>query len=186
MSSTARFSLPQYERMVETGAFAGEKHQRVELMRGEIRQMNPIGPNHAAVVNFLATWSIRNTSPDEITCSVQNPIRLPESDGSPQPDIAWLAQKRYPEHPLPENVRLLIEVAEASLRFDLGEKARLYAESGIPEYWVADIEGRRLIVYREPSDEGYRDTNELTGNDEVSPLCDAGARLTVRELFSRL
>ncbi len=186
MSSIARFSLAQYERMIESGAFAGEFHQRVEFIRGEIRQMNPIGADHAAVVNFLAKWSIQSASAEDITCSIQNPIRLPESDSSPEPDIVWLVQKRYPEHPLPEEVLLLIEVADKSLRLDCGEKATLYAESGIPEYWVVDIEGRKLIVHREPSAEGYRDKKSLAGDDLICPRCDPEAQLKVSELFSRL
>ncbi len=53
MSTIARFSLPPYELMIEHGVFDGEYRQRVELIRGEIRQMDPIGPEHATVVDFL-------------------------------------------------------------------------------------------------------------------------------------
>jgi Uma2 family endonuclease len=186
MSLLARFSLPQYELMIETGVFDGEFHQRVELIRGEIRQMNPIGANHAAIVNFLARWSIQSVSAEKVTCSIQNPIRLPESNSSPEPDIAWLVPKRYPQHPLPNEVLLLIEVADKSLHLDCGEKAVLYAESGIPEYWVVDIEGRKLIVHRDPAGDGYGETVELAGEEVVCPLCDREARLTVKELFAKL
>lgn len=186
MSSLARFSLPQYELMVETGVFAGKFHQRVELIRGEIRQMNPIGPNHAAVVNLLAAWSIRNASDERVVCSIQNPIRIPKTESSPQPDITWLVAKRYPEHPLPEDVLLLIEVSEASLHFDQHEKAALYAEAGIPEYWVADIEGRRLIVHREPGSEGYGQVQEFAGDDIASPQADPQVQLRIGNLYSKL
>ncbi len=186
MSSIARFSLPQYELMVESGAFDGELHQHVELIRGEIRQMNPIGPNHAAIGNLLATWSIQSAAPEEVTCSIQNPIRLPGAESSPQPDVTWLVKKRYPEHPLPGDVLLLIEVSEASLRLDCGEKAILYAEAGIPEYWVVDIEGRKLIVHREPSGDGYGAKRELGTDDMICPLCDPDAQLKVSDLFAKL
>ena len=69
---------------------------------------------------------------------------------------------------------------------DCGEKALLYAESGIPEYWVVDIEGRKLIVHREPSSNGYGDKQELVGNDVICPQCDPEAQLKVSDLFAKL
>ncbi len=186
MSSIARFSLPQYERMVEAGVFAGPFHQRVEFIRGEVRQMNPIGVEHAVVVNFLTRWSIQNTDGEQIECGIQNPIRLPDCDSSPQPDITWLVKKRYSEHPEPADVLLLIEVADTSLQLDSGEKMELYAEAAISEYWVVDIEGRALIVHRNPGADGYRDTKILSGADTIHPLADPEVSLTVNEVFSRL
>ena len=185
MSSIARFSLPQYERMVETGAFAGEFHQRVELICGEIRQMNPIGHPHATVVDFLTAWSFRSSALEKLV-RIQQTIRLPDSGSAPEPDVVWASEKDYTNHPLGSDVLLLVEVADTSLRSDCGEKATIYAKSGIPEYWVADIEGRKLIVYREPSAERYRDTRELAGDDEVYPQCDPKARLRVGDLFAKL
>ncbi len=185
MSSTALISLPQYERMVESGAFAGEFHQRVELIRGEIRQMNPIGHPHTAVVDFLNAWSFRSSDLEKLV-RIQETIRLPDCGSAPEPDVVWAIEKDYTNHPLGSDVLLLAEVADTSLRSDCGEKAVLYAESGIPEYWVADIEGRKLIVHREPSSDGYRDTRELTGDGEVRPLCDPKARLRVGDLFAKL
>lgn len=100
--------------------------------------------------------------------------------------MVWAVEKHYTNHPEGSDVLLLVEVAETSLRIDCGEKARLYAETGIPEYWVADIDGRRLIVHRDPSSEGYRNTNELAGDDMVCPQCDPKAQLRVGDLFAKL
>lgn len=185
MSSLARFSLPQYERMVETGVFAGEFSQRVELICGEIRQMNPIGHPHATVVDFLNAWSFRSSALEKLV-RIQETIRLPDSGSAPEPDVVWAVEKGYTNHPQGSDVLLLVEVADTTLRVDCGEKARLYAESRIPEYWVVDIEGRKLIVHRDPSSEGYRDTRELAGDEEISPLCDPEARLRVGDLFAKL
>ena len=185
MSSIARFSLAQYERMIETGVFADQYHQHVELIRGEIRQMNPIGHPHTAVVDFLTAWSFRVSTLEKLV-RIQETILLPDSDSAPEPDVVWAIEKRYTNHPQGGDVLLLVEVADTSLQSDCGEKAVLYAESGIPEYWVVDIEGRKLIVHREPTSEGYRDKMELAGDEVVCPRCDPEARLKVSDLFSRL
>lgn len=185
MSSIARFSLAQYERMVESGAFDGEFRQRVELIRGEIRQMNPIGHPHTVVVDFLTAWSFRVSTLEKLV-RIQETILLPDSDSAPEPDVVWAIEKRYSNHPQGSDVLLLVEVAETSLSTDCGEKAILYAESGIPEYWVVDIEGRKLIVHREPGTKGYGDKRELTGDDAICPLCDPEAQLKVSDLFAKL
>jgi len=185
MSSTARFSLSQYELMVESGAFAGEFRQRVELIRGEIRQMNPIGHPHTVVVDFLNAWSFRVSTLHKLV-RIQETIRLPDSDSAPEPDVVWAIEKRYTNHPEVSDVLLLVEVAETSLATDCGEKAILYSESGIPEYWVVDIEGRKLIVHREPGSDGYGDKRELAGDDVICPQCDPEAQLRVSDVFATL
>ena len=98
----------------------------------------------------------------------------------------WLVQKRYRRHPLPGDILLLIEVADTTLPLDLGEKATLYAEAGIPEYWVVDIEGRRLLAHRQPAGGGYSDVRSFAGDDGVAPLSDPKALLKGNDLFSML
>ena len=185
MSSIARFSLPQYERMVESGAFDGEFRQRVELIRGEIRQMNPIGHPHTVVVDFLTAWSFRVSTLEKLV-RIQETIYLPASDSAPEPDVVWAVEKRYTNHPQHSDVLLLVEVADTSLRVDCGEKALLYSESGIPEYWVVDIAGRRLIVHRQPGNGGYLEKQEFMGDDVICPQCDPAAQLRLSDLFAKL
>ncbi len=81
-------------------------------------------------------------------------ILLPDS-ARPEPDVVWAVGAAA--HPLAADVLLLIEVADTTLHLDLGEKAALYAEAGIPEYWVVDIESRRLLVHRQPAGGEYLD-----------------------------
>ena len=184
MTSLAHISLPQYEIMIEHGVFAGEHRQRVELIRGEIRQMNPIGPEHATVVDFLNGWSYRTATEDDRRVRIQQTILLPDSDSAPEPDVTWVPQKKYPRHPTASDVLLLIEVADSSLSIDCGEKAALYAEAGITDYWVVNISGRNLIVHRNPEGDTYGEVRTLHEDDSITPLCDTAAQLVVRELFS--
>lgn len=147
--------------------------------------MNPIGHQHATVVDYLTEWSFR-TGRREKLVRIQHPILLPNSESAPEPDVVWAVRKRYTAHPLAADVLLLIEVADTTLPLDLGEKATLYAEAGIPEYWVVDIEGRRLLAHRQPAGGGYSDVRSFAGDDGVAPLSDPKALLKGNDLFSML
>ena len=147
--------------------------------------MNPIGHQHAAVVDYLTEWSFRAGRREKLV-RIQHPILLPDSASAPEPDVVWAVRKRYTAHPLAADVLLLIEVADTTLHLDLGEKAALYAEAGIPGYWVVDIEGRRLLVHRQPSGGGYSDVRSFAGDDPVAPLSDPQALLKGNDLFSML
>ncbi len=186
MSTIARFSLPQYELMIEHGVFDGKYRQRVELIRGEILQMNPIGYEHTAVVDFLNAWSFRSGASDDRRVRIQHTLRLPDTDSAPEPDVAWVVPKSYTQHPLGSDVLLLIEVADSSLLTDCREKAGLYAASGISDYWVVDVEGRSLIVHRSPEGDAYGEIQTLHEDESIVPICDPAAQLTVRDLFSLL
>src|ERR1700730_12163548 len=90
MSTTAKLSFKEYDQIVATGVFDGKNHRGLELIRGELREMSPIGPVHADLVAWLTNWSIRSTSADEIQIRVQSPIALEDADCSPEPDIVWV------------------------------------------------------------------------------------------------
>jgi len=183
MSTIARISLDQYELMARHGIFDGQHHQRVELIRGEIREMNPIGIEHAMVVNYLNDWSMRSLPAERAWVSIQNPIRAPRLESAPEPDIAWIERKGYTRHPLPEDVLLLIEVADSTLNYDCGEKANLYAEAGIADYWVVDCAGKQITVMRNPIDGAYREVNSYRDNDDVRPLHFSEISLQPLQLF---
>jgi Uma2 family endonuclease len=185
MSTTAHISLAQYELMAQHGVFDGRHHQRVELIRGEIREMNPIGVEHAMVVNYLTDWSIRSLPAERVWVSIQNPIRAPQLESAPEPDVAWVERKNYTGHPLPEEVFLLIEVADSTLNYDRGEKADLYAEARIADYWVVDCAGKCVEVMRNPSDGKYRDVTVYHDDDPVRPLHFPAIALQPSQLFKR-
>lgn len=169
-----RFSIEAYERMGEEGIIAPDA--RVELIEGEVVDMAPIGSRHMSVVNRLTMhltrrlFALDEDDPPAIV-SVQNALRLPPAS-MPQPDVALLRPRgdvyaqRLPE---PEDVLLLIEVADATLLFDRTVKVPLYARAGVAEVWLLDLPGRQLLRYREPAPEGYRRSETLTPGNDLAP-----------------
>ena len=176
-----RLTVSDFHRMGEAGIFA--TGDRVELIDGEVIDMSPIGALHAAIVALLTAFLCRSVGSGVIVWC-QNPIRLDEAS-EPEPDIALLrprADGYMSAHPGPENVLVVIEVADTSLAYDLGVKVPLYARHGIPEAWVIDAATRQTRVFREPSAEGYR-RELLVGPEETLASAvltdDAGAAVSV-------
>jgi Uma2 family endonuclease len=171
--------------MVRAGAFDGAHRQRVELIRGEIRPMSPIGALHEVLVDWLNEWSFENAPRKKVRVRVQNSIGLPELESAPEPDIAWVARRNYAlRRPQAEDVFLVIEVADSSLDYDLGEKAHLYAEAGVRDYWVVDARGRRVTVFREPKKNRYRAETTFRLGDEIPTLVFPKIVLKVDDLFA--
>ena len=184
MSTVARFTLAQYELMVESGAFDGKHHQCVEFVRGEIRGMSPISPKHAWAVDWLNAWSFENTDRADVIVRIQSTAHIPELESAPEPDVLWLVNRDYSrQHPEPADILLLIEVADGSLAYDTGEKAQLYAEAGIPEYWVVNLIDHCVEVFREPRPAGYTTHQTHRGDEEIHPRAFAGVAIKPSILF---
>lgn len=145
-----KFTIKQYNQMIEAGIFAEDN--RVELIRGEIVEMASIGRRHASSVKRLnALFNQRLAG--LVIVGVQDPVEL-EDNSEPQPDLALLRLRDdfyEAGHPQVEDVFLLVEVADTSIEFDQEVKIPLYAESGISEVWVVDINQQCLEVYRQPA-----------------------------------
>lgn len=181
----AHFTLKHYEHMVEVGAFAGEFEKHIELLRGEIVAMSPIGPPHCAIVSRLNRWSYQVTPIDRIEVVSQGPVRIPVSDSEPEPDLFWVVQGDYfKRHPEPHEVLLLVEVAESSLPIDRGVKLGVYAEAGIADYWIVNLIEQQIEVYRNPAGRDYLDKTIVRGDSSVSPLALPTAALQPSRLFS--
>jgi Uma2 family endonuclease len=184
MSTVANFSLEQYERMVEAGAFDGRLRQHVEFIRGEIREMNPIGSYHAQVLGDLTDWSYEVTPRNQIAIRVQTTLRIPTCNSAPEPDLVWVRRKRYlRRHPESADVMLLVEVAESTLVEDRGEKRDLYAEAQIPDYWIVNLVNRTVEVYRQPENNAFQWSRVFGSGEIVTPLCLPHATLAVDYLF---
>ncbi len=161
MSATAqtlarvhRLSVADYHRMGETGILGPEL--RTELIDGEIIEMPPIGHPHAGTVKLLANL-LKETVGSAAVLAVQDPVWL-NDHSEPLPDIALLRPRSdyYRRgHPGPDDVLLLIEVADSSLRYDREVKIPRYARAGIPEVWLVDLGGSALSIYRKPGASGY-------------------------------
>lgn len=150
-------TIDEYRRMGEAGIF--HEDDRVELIRGEIYEMSPIGSRHTGCVRQLNQILNRKVGSQGIV-DVQNPVCLEQQQSEPQPDLAVLRHQDdfyRSATPGPGDTLLVIEVSDSSLVYDRKVKVPLYAESGIPEAWIVDLEGETVIVYRQPSPEGYRE-----------------------------
>lgn len=146
------------------------ENDRVELLNGEIVEMSPIGSRHASCVDRL-NQRLSQAVGDAAIVRVQNPIRL--SDHSePEPDLALLVPRDdfYAQgHPEPDDVLLVVEVAETSAEFDRQVKLPLYAEAGIPEVWLIDLAESRVETYRDPSTSGYAEIQQRASGESLSP-----------------
>lgn len=166
-----RLTVDDYYRMAEVGILHPEA--RVELIDGDIIDMAPPGSPHAATVMYLTEVLMRAVG-DRASVLAQNPVRLSQYS-EPQPDVALLKRRDdfYRErHPRADDVLLIVEVAASSLRFDRDKKLPLYARHGIPEMWLVDLGGRRLVRYRAPQQGSYTlvDEPDLGHALEVSAL----------------
>jgi Uma2 family endonuclease len=177
-----RFTVEEYFRMGEIGVFAPEA--RVELIEGEIIEMPPIKPPHSGTVITLNRLLVPRCA-DKALVSVQNPMII-SNFSAPQPDFAVL-RPRHDDYQgkLPEvnDVILAIEVANTTLRYDLGRKSPLYARHGIRELWVIDVNEQVVHVCRDPSETGYRSTATLRGQDRVSIEAIPTVSIGLNEIF---
>ncbi len=163
------FTVQEYEQMIRAGVFGED--DRLELIEGAVIAMSPIGPGHAATVKRLAELFYEQVREHAIV-SVQDPVRLDEHS-EPQPDLALLRRRDdyyATAHPRPEDVLLIVEVADTSVEFDQTVKLRLYARAGIPEVWILNLPEVNLEVYRGPTASGYKEKRTLGAGDTISPL----------------
>lgn len=161
-----RFTVEEYHKMAEAGIL--HEDDRVELIDGEIIQMNPIGSRHMRCVNEL-NWLLSRRLGDEVRVSVQNPVRL-DGDLEPQPDLAVIRTRDYAgELPGPEDVLLLLEVSDTTLRYDREVKLPTYARAGILETWIVDLlAGKTIERHNDPSGDGYRRTQRARPGEALA------------------
>ncbi|MBS0266129.1 MAG: Uma2 family endonuclease [Planctomycetes bacterium] len=185
MSTMTRITIADYDRMIAKGDFEGESvRPRLELIEGEILTMSPIGPSHENLVDLLTEWSLTNLPRDLVRVRIQNSIGIPSLDSAPQPDIAWVKRDDYSSgRPQPAAVLGIIEVADSSLDYDRGTKARLFATGGIVDYWVVNIPDRCVEVFRQPRDGEYRSHECFKPGDEIQPLAFPAVNFPVAPLF---
>jgi Uma2 family endonuclease len=163
-----KLKVDDYYRMADAGIF--REDDRVELLDGEIYEMTPIGDGHAGTTNYLNAVLSRRLA-ERVVVAIQNPIRL--SDYSePEPDITLLrlrADYYRTRKPRPDDVLLLIEVADSSIDYDQTTKLPRYATAGIVEVWIVNLGDDRVEVYRDPEGDGYATQKTFVRGDSVAP-----------------
>ncbi|HZU78100.1 MAG TPA: Uma2 family endonuclease [Dehalococcoidia bacterium] len=177
-----RFTVEEYDAMIAAGVL--HEDERVELIEGRIVQMAPIGIKHAVCTDETARALIERLG-RRVYVRIQGPLLLaPGSEPEPDIIVARPGAERYRSaHITPQDVLLVIEVADTTLRYDREVKGRLYAEAGIADYWVLDLKGSRLLVLREPREGRYRQTTILRPGGSVSPLAFPELTLSVSDLL---
>ena len=180
--TSSKFTVDEYLRMAEVGILA--KEDKVELVDGVILEMAPIGRPHGRRTHRI-TRLLGRVLPDDIEISVQSTIRLSDQTG-PEPDIALLSPTASLDEeniPRPEGILLIIEVSDSRVQVDRGEKARRYAQSGIPELWIFVLETDEVEVSRQPTPEGYAYVRVYRRGDTLTIQELPGIQLTVDELL---
>lgn len=180
--SEKRITVAEYERMIEEGLLTED--DRVELLEGVIVEMSPIGVPHATAVNNLTRYFARH-APDDVVVSVQNPTRL-SGFSQPQPDLLLYrpaAGRNARHHPLPAETLLLVEVSDSTLVYDRDEKLPSYATAGVPEVWIVDIEGRRVLRYRKPSGGVYEAQECLVAGQSLAPAVLPDLTISIDAIF---
>ena len=179
-----RITVDEYYRMAEVGVLAPDA--RVELIEGEIIDMAPMGSDHASVVEQLTALLV-DAVRGQALVRPQTPVRLSRST-EPEPDFALL--KPRPDHyrnahPAGADVLLVIEVSDSSLRYDLDVKVPLYAKHEVPEVWIVDLQGERVLVYRSLADGAYREHFAHEHPGEMSPTSLPHLAVDLSQLFAR-
>jgi Uma2 family endonuclease len=152
-----RWSVAEIEEMVRVGILAED--ERFELIGGEVVPMSPKGLRHERLKLALNRFWTRRL-PDDFLVIQETTFRM-DKDTFLEPDFIFFRASDGLGALAPATALLAVEVADSSLSYDLGRKARLYAAHGVSELWVIDAETLETVVHREPSDDGYEDRSRV-------------------------
>ncbi len=172
------WTVDEFHRLGELGVFEG---RRAMLIDGTILEEGPMNPPHA-IASTKTEDLIRDLFGRAFHVRVQKPLVF----GlwlDPEPDVAVVTGRPadYTSHPT--TATLLIEVSDTSLKYDTNEKVDLYAKAGIPECWVLDLDGRQLLVFRDPTANGYGTKFTVAAGGSASPLAVPGAMVAVASML---
>jgi Uma2 family endonuclease len=179
-----KFTVEQYHKMIESGILTED--DRVELIRGEIIEMSPIGIKHAACVNRLVNV-LAYLLGKRVIVAAQNPVAL-KNNSQPQLDVALLKPRDdfyATAHPQPQDIFLLIEVADSTVVYDREVKIPLYAEANIIEVWLVDINEQIVEVYQQPTAAGYQHIQKFASGQSLSIPAFPDVNISVDEIFGR-
>ncbi len=179
-----RFSVDDYYHMLEAGILT--EADRVELIDGEVCEMSPIDPIHAANVMRLDR-QLQKLVGDQAIVNVQNPIRLNDHN-EPQPELTvlrWNDDFYAQQHPTPADVLIAIEVANTSLVYDRKEKLPRYAEANIPEVWLVNIGRKTVEQYTKPLNGQYTAMQVVVPGQSITAQTINELQIPVDQIFGR-
>jgi len=175
------FTVEEYQRMGEAGVLGPD--ERIELLRGVIREMSPKGRRHRVAVALANHLFVRKFE-GRASVQIQDPLPLERSHSEPAPDVVVSSSPDPRDLGMESSQPLLIiEVADNSLRFDREVKSVLYAEAGIVEYWIINLVDNVLEVHCDPVKSGYRTRQVLKPTERIAPLCFPDMEILVSDLF---
>src|SRR5712671_1868542 len=176
------FNVYEYHQMEDAGILSPP--ERLELVYGGILIKPVPGPPHNASVARATREMVRLVG-DRAIVFIQSSVRLNEWN-EPDPDVVLLRPREdfyASKHPGPEDIFLIVEVSDSSLKFDLGTKARLYAETGVVEYWIVDIPNDCLFAYSDNNEATYRTVRQYRRGDSLAPMLLPDCNIAVDSLL---
>jgi Uma2 family endonuclease len=175
------FTVAELERMVEAGILAED--ERIELIGGEVVPMSPKGNHHEVLkTNLTVHWSRR--LPPDLMIAQETTFRL-DADSYLEPDFVFYPAATGLRGLTPETARLVVEIADSSLAYDLGLKASVYARFGIAELWVMNAVTLATRIHRDPTPTGYRTIADLPASSRLEPLAGPALAITLADLDLR-
>ena len=181
MVTLAKWLIADYHKMIEAGIL-GDRH--IKLIDGELVEMSPEGAIHAAYGGSIADY-LRQMLMGKAWIREARPIILLNSE--PEPDIAIVQlprNKYFQNHPNPQDIFWLIEIADTTLAYDLSKKKEIYALENIQEYWVLNIKKQELIVFTQPENGTYQVQLELSAGI-VKLIAFQDLEISVAKLFEK-
>lgn len=177
------FTVDEYALLGANGILRPD--ERTELIGGEVRHMNAMGPRHAVLVRRLTAIFIAQ-SREQFIVSAQCPLQL-DKFSEPEPDLAllkWKPDEYADSHPSSDDVLLLVEISDSTLRFDREEKLPRYAAAQIPEVWIVDVQQQQIEQYSAPNQGIYEKKEVCKLGDEIRSLGSPAILIQAGKLFA--
>jgi Uma2 family endonuclease len=161
-----KLRVEDYLLLDESGAF--DAYRKTELIEGDVYFMNAQHRPHARLKSRLHIVMAAALQKIDVSLEavVEGSVAMPPNN-APEPDIV-ITSEAEGDGLIPfESVRLIVEISDATLAFDLGEKLRAYASAGVPEYWVADVNAKIIHQMWAPKGEAYAERREVAFGERI-------------------
>ena len=177
-----KFTVEEYHNFIESGVFKPE--ERIELWEGEFIEMSPIGKRHAGTVSALSDI-LKDFLGKRVLVWSQNPVVLNDFS-EPQPDVCLLKRREdfyRNESATATDVLIAMEVADSTVKYDREIKFPRYAENGIAEAWLIDLENDRVEIHTQPTVKGYKLVKILHRGDIAESTIFAEIKISVDDIL---